>query len=79
MSSGQSYKLLKIKRFLKEYKFENWYLSTIIPQEMRKDMPVSIQLGSYRWNSIIAYILYLAAKAQLNRQCLIPSYPPSAG
>ncbi|XP_064652231.1 uncharacterized protein LOC135502945 isoform X2 [Lineus longissimus] len=39
ISSGQEYKLLKLKKFLKEYKFEDWYLSTIIPQEMRKDMP----------------------------------------
>ena len=31
---------MKIKKFLKEYHFEDWYLSNIAPAEMMKDLVV---------------------------------------
>ena len=33
---------MKIKKFLKEYHFEDWYLSNIAPAEMMKDLVVML-------------------------------------
>jgi len=35
-------KKMMMKQFLKQYNFEDWYLSNIIPQEMMHELVVSI-------------------------------------
>ena len=33
-------KTMKLKKFLREYMYEDWYLSDIIPQEMTSELTV---------------------------------------
>ena len=40
-------KKLKFKKFLKEYQYEDWHLSNIVPKEMMKELIVS--WPTYSW------------------------------
>ena len=43
-------KKMKMKKFLKEYLYEDWYLSDIVPQEMMDELGVSIhEVNTCQW------------------------------
>ena len=35
--------IMKLRKFIFDYKYENWYLSTTVPAEMMEELPVSTQ------------------------------------
>ena len=40
-------KKMKFKKFLREYMYEDWYLSNIVPEEMMHELAVSALMGNY--------------------------------
>ncbi|OWF39537.1 lysine-specific demethylase 8-like [Mizuhopecten yessoensis] len=47
---AHEYQWMTMKKFLMDYTYEDWYLSTIIPPEMAKELPVPgcMRCGTYR-------------------------------
>ena len=42
---------LRFRKFLKEYQYEDWYLSNTIPQEMMPDLTVSTLIDWVEFNA----------------------------